>query len=289
MVETGLLVAGDEVHLVARPNELIRIPVAIEAPRHRQGRLLVDERHLVDRPVAGRTADTLLHVDAVIEIDEVGQVVHARPVQGRVVAETGPDRLQDRRLRPDLRVAVHAGLGRRNVGKGRLFDRRVAVPAVDPHAADVVGVTELDRLLDERIRDGDRLGAGVEEHEVPGPVCVLGLTRVETGLAEERCMLIAEKIGYSARNIHTDQRLYHAGEDQLLAVVHGFHDGNDEIMIFAHNPGLTDFANRLNHDLVTDNIPTCGVVALQFAVNSWKEVVWEKGKLLFFDFPKNTQ
>ena len=145
---------------------------------------------------------------------------------------------------------------------------------------------DFDRPLNKRgMKDAPRMGKRLQEMDIH-PDMLLS-SPAERALST--CMLIAEKIGYSARNIHTDQRLYHAGEDQLLAVVHGFHDGNDEIMIFAHNPGLTDFANRLNHDLVTDNIPTCGVVALQFAVNSWKEVVWEKGKLLFFDFPKNTQ
>jgi phosphohistidine phosphatase len=103
------------------------------------------------------------------------------------------------------------------------------------------------------------------------------------------CMLIAEKIGYALSNIHTDQRLYHAGEEQLLSVVQGFNDANNEIVIFGHNPGLTDFANRLSSELVTDNIPTCGIVALRFPVKSWKNVRWEKGKVLFFDFPRNVQ
>ena len=68
---------------------------------------------------------------------------------GLVVAEAGAHRLENRRVAPDLRVAVHARLGRRNVREGGLLDRRVAVAAIDAHAADVMGVAELNRLLDE--------------------------------------------------------------------------------------------------------------------------------------------
>src|SRR5438067_11841775 len=46
---------------------------------------------------------------------------------------------------PDLRMAVHAGLGRRDVGEARGLDRCVAVTAVDPDVADVMGMTERDR------------------------------------------------------------------------------------------------------------------------------------------------
>jgi hypothetical protein len=90
----------------------------------------------------------LLHVDAVVEIDEVREIVDARPPERRVVTKARAHRFEDWRGVPDLGVAVHARLGRRDVGKGRLFDAGVAVAAVDPHAADVVRVAELDGLFD---------------------------------------------------------------------------------------------------------------------------------------------
>ena len=40
-------------------------------------------------------------------------------------------------------------------------------------------------------------------------------------------------------------------------------------MLFSHNPGLTDFVNTLmNGEIDIDNVPTCGVVAFQFDVDS---------------------
>ena len=125
--------------------------MAVEAPLHLQRRLLQHQRHAIDAAVAGLAADALLHVNAVVEVDEVRQVVHADPAQRLVVAEARAHRLEIRAGRPDLRVAVDAGLGRRNAGRRRDFNRRVAVAAVDADAADVMLMRELDRLLAERV------------------------------------------------------------------------------------------------------------------------------------------
>src|ERR1035438_10111422 len=75
-----LLVAHVE-HLVARAQILLRRAVAIETPLHLQRCLLIHQGHLVHWAMAVIAADTLCHVNAVIEINEVGQLVDARPLQ----------------------------------------------------------------------------------------------------------------------------------------------------------------------------------------------------------------
>lgn len=101
------------------------------------------------------------------------------------------------------------------------------------------------------------------------------------------CMLIAEGIGYESSNIKTDRRLYHATEEIILKVVHGLNDAHGEVMIFGHNPTLTEFVNRLSRKPVTDNIPTCGVVSMRMPITSWKEAKWGSGEAVFYDYPKN--
>ena len=68
-------------HLAARTDELLRRAVTVEAPLHLQRVLLQHQRHLVDPPVARLASHALLHVDAVVEVDEVRQVVHPNPAQ----------------------------------------------------------------------------------------------------------------------------------------------------------------------------------------------------------------
>ena len=100
-------------------------------------------------------ADALVDVDAVIEIDEVGKLVDARPLQGLAGPVTGADGLEQLGIRPYLRMAVHAGLGRRNAGETGSLDRSVTVAAIDAQTGDVVLVAEGNglRLSNTRISD----------------------------------------------------------------------------------------------------------------------------------------
>src|SRR5437867_1400577 len=75
-----------------------------------------------------------------------------------VIPKARPDRLEDWRVGPEDRVAIHTGLGWRNPGERGLLDRRMAVAAVDPLAAHVVRVAELDGLLDDLVLFGDPRG-----------------------------------------------------------------------------------------------------------------------------------
>ena len=96
---------------------------------------------------------------------------------------------------------------------------------------------------------------------------------------------IAAEVGYAKGDIIRTKYLYHAGEHEMLSLVQKQHDEAPTLMLFGHNPGFTGFANALA-DTDIDNIPTSGVAAIQFDVDSWKDVDFGKGELLFFDYPK---
>ena len=57
------------------------------------------------------------------------------------------------------------------------------------------------------------------------------------------------------------------------------------IMLFGHNPGLTDFANYLCPGL-TDNVPTTGVVSVEFKSDDWLLYDRPDCNLLLYDYPK---
>src|SRR5262249_22661851 len=109
---------GHVVNLLPRAHVALRLAVAVQAPLHVQRGVLPRQRHPVDRAVTGRAAHALLDVDAVVEVGEVGQVIHARPGEGLAAAVALADGLQQRAVDPDLVVAVHAGARRRQAGEG---------------------------------------------------------------------------------------------------------------------------------------------------------------------------
>ena len=101
------------------------------------------------------------------------------------------------------------------------------------------------------------------------------------------CKIFAEIMGCSDAHIKTDHTLYHADEETILSVIQKIKNSCEAVMLFGHNPGLTDFANELGSDTFIDNIPTCGIVAFSIPVERWQDISWKTGQELFFDFPKS--
>lgn len=91
---------------------------------------------------------------------------------------------------------------------------------------------------------------------------------------------------YPKEKIREERKLYHAGDAQIFDILKTIKDPNDVVMIYGHNPGLTDFANELLNESIM-NIPTAGIVAGKLNIASWQEIKPGCGQLLFFDFPKN--
>ena len=96
---------------------------------------------------------------------------------------------------------------------------------------------------------------------------------------------ISEAIGYPEKSILIDDRLYHGSSNSMLAILHELKKKINSAMLFGHNPGFTDFANTLC-GINIYNIPTAGIVAIDFSVETWAEVDYSKGELVFFDYPK---
>ena len=62
-------------------------------------------------------------------------------------------------------------------------------------------------------------------------------------------------------------------------------EGFNNLMLFGHNPGLTDFANYLSPGL-TSNVPTAGVVCVEVDSDDWLLYERPKTELVLYDYPK---
>lgn len=88
--------------------------------------------------------------------------------------------------------------------------------------------------------------------------------------------------------IQQENTIYEANVKVLLNVVTQLDNQHDIVVMFGHNPGLTDFANYLSTANIY-NMPTCSVVMIEFPVENWNEVSAETGKLMLFDYPKSLE
>jgi phosphohistidine phosphatase len=101
----------------------------------------------------------------------------------------------------------------------------------------------------------------------------------------ETAKQIAKEINIERSFVIVDERLYHPSTLDFLRVISEIDNSNNETMLISHNPGITDFVNFVSTSDF-DNVPTCGVVCIQFDVNDWKDISNHKGKVIFFEYPK---
>jgi len=97
--------------------------------------------------------------------------------------------------------------------------------------------------------------------------------------------LVTVQMGLPWDEIQIEDALYHATETEMLELIHEQEDYLDGLMLFGHNPGMTYLVNDLS-ELDLDNLPTSGVVILQFEVESWSEVGDVLATQAVFDYPK---
>jgi phosphohistidine phosphatase len=105
--------------------------------------------------------------------------------------------------------------------------------------------------------------------------------------AKQTCKYFAKELDIRKKNIVEERELYEAGPGNFLTVIENLKNKWDNIAIFSHNPGISNFANSLTETRI-DDMPTCAVFAIKADVKKWKDFNEAKKQFWFFDYPKNT-
>jgi len=146
-----------------------------------------------------------------------------------------------------------------------------------------MGLSDHERPLNKRGKKDAPMMAKILRKKKIFPDLIYSSTAVR---AFELAKILADNLDYKIKHIISDRDLYLAYSDEMLKVVRNTDDKYNNVFLVSHNPGITDFANKLcGADI--DNIPTTGIVQIEFHSKSWKDVSYGKGKLMFFDFPRN--
>jgi phosphohistidine phosphatase len=147
---------------------------------------------------------------------------------------------------------------------------------------DDAALPDKDRPLDDRgKRDAPKMGKRLAKRDVK-PDLILSSPAMRALTTAE---IIAKKLDYKLKDIVVDDRLY-TGEDDLLNVIHKLGDKLDRVMLFGHNPKLTELAHRLSSKIT--HMPTCAVAEFTFDAKSWSNVGKAKPAKVALDCPKKS-
>jgi phosphohistidine phosphatase len=106
--------------------------------------------------------------------------------------------------------------------------------------------------------------------------------------AATTCNLFTEVL--HANKFHTIflDKLYHAPPNIFKEVIAEAEDAKNCLAIFAHNPGISEFANTLCQTVRISDMPTCSIFAVSADITTWKDFETAEKSFLFFEKPKGS-
>ena len=140
-----------------------------------------------------------------------------------------------------------------------------------------------DRPLNDRgTRDAPKMGERLAKRDVKPDLILSSPARRALDTAE----IIAKKLDYKRKDIVVDDRLYAVTADDLLAFIRGLGDKRERVMVFGHNPELTELAHRLSSKIT--HMPTCAVAEFTFDAKSWSNVGKDQPAKVALEYPRQS-
>ncbi|MBM3416561.1 MAG: histidine phosphatase family protein [Bacteroidetes bacterium] len=144
------------------------------------------------------------------------------------------------------------------------------------------GLDDLDRPLNERgKKDAPAMARRLLDKKIKIDLFVSSSAK----RAARTAKAFAEEFEAKKKKLLFKEELYLPASSAFYDVIAEIDDKFDNIALFSHNNGITDFANQLT-DTRIDNIPTCGVFAVKADCSKWKDFREARKELWFFDYPK---
>jgi len=141
---------------------------------------------------------------------------------------------------------------------------------------------DIDRPLNERgYRDAYALSDWYAKNKTR-PDLILSSTAIR---ALNTAFIFARRMDLAP--VRLEEKIYEAGTDRLLSVIRQQEGAYESIMLFGHNPSISNVCNNLSDDLFFDDIPTCGIVSYNLKMSSWVDLKSKTAKLNYFQFPKD--
>ena len=96
------------------------------------------------------------------------------------------------------------------------------------------------------------------------------------------CEIVVNELGLDRQEIQTDKKIYNADVKSLLNIINNLDNSKNSAALFGHNNGITDLTVYLT-DADIFNIPTSGVVLIDFPFDDWTLISKNTGSVVFFE------
>ncbi|MEM6684890.1 MAG: histidine phosphatase family protein [Bacteroidota bacterium] len=142
-------------------------------------------------------------------------------------------------------------------------------------------VDDKDRTLKHRGITDAHLVANYIKDKIPTPEVIYSSI---ANRALHTCAIFTRSLNYPFDKIIIKEDMYDFGGSGLVATVKSCDDDVDTLMVFGHNHAITAVANTYGSQFF-DNVPTSGLVVIQFDTDSWNTI--SEGNTILKVFPKD--
>ncbi len=143
------------------------------------------------------------------------------------------------------------------------------------------GISDFERCLKKRgEKDLNTIGSYLALQGI-SPDIILSSCAMRS---EQTAVQLAQKLGFEGKTYFLEE-LYYTSYNEVLGIIMAQDRSCNSLFIIGHTPQLNELVNTLSSQYIT-KIPTMGVVALSFDIESWSAIKNIKGNLDFFIYPK---
>lgn len=93
------------------------------------------------------------------------------------------------------------------------------------------------------------------------------------------CKIFLNALDISENSLIIKEQLYDFSGEKVVDFIGSIDDNLNSIMIFGHNYAFTSITNRFG-SIFIDNLPTSGLVWLQFEIDKWTDIKYGTTKLI---------
>jgi phosphohistidine phosphatase len=105
--------------------------------------------------------------------------------------------------------------------------------------------------------------------------------------ARKTAKRISREIKYPKDKIIQEDTIYEATVRKLLEIIIRLNDKYSEVMLIGHNPGFSNLAAVFTDSEMPGDITTCGLLAIDFDIASWKDITKSHGVKMFYYYPEH--
>jgi phosphohistidine phosphatase len=98
--------------------------------------------------------------------------------------------------------------------------------------------------------------------------------------------IFAKELNLPLRRVVTDERMYLASAADLLTVLRETGPRIEHLMMFGHNPGISELARQLTGNRDEDELPTSASCTMEFDLADWSQADVGKGLNAHYEQPR---